>query len=345
MSEKQVGFVFFAQELKEVPLARVAQALSASRLSEKVLRELHPRHLFARATKELVRKGLFKEEEGQGILRDKAPETSAQSIYQVSLRRVTDDGIKYDKKAYVVLDKIALTITADPLSLQGEIESAYAKVSGVYTPGDFRGLIHRIVRTRFREIYLRDGVYFLPPEAADLLDEIKKFFEGLGFSLYVLPVGVSEVGIKKSILEAVISDVRKNVENLRAELEKTEDVSSVVARNRLETVRTDLAKYRDVAKGLGTTLARILEDAGDAGKVLRQVGSNSLESLILAVTTGKEVDPLLVKIVGSRGEDDFRFAPAEDDEKIRIELAEGEPREKLLFYELEPSCSIRVGPG
>jgi hypothetical protein len=303
MSEELVrdlGVIIFPSDVSVRGIDRVIEAAAQAGISDKFVHEIKPRNCFIRAIRQLKKDGVIAENDSDDMLVHKFQDTDDVIEFQFSRCYLQSQGVDYSKAAVVSFNKHSHQITCANESVSDLALKLYRQSESVYTTQDIQALVKRvIVKAGAKRIPLRDGVYFVPLSYKHVADQIKKFFETLGFSFFIMPVGCSS-GEKDNLIKSTVRDMVNLVNGIQDEIRKLKEKGELterVAKSRLKELQNELKSYREVARCLQTESGRLFDKAENAGIALLQVDSDNLDDMIGFIARGGRVAPLVADLM------------------------------------------------
>jgi hypothetical protein len=151
-------------------------------------------------------------------------------------------------------------------------------------------------------------------------DKIKKFFESLSFSFFILPVGSSS-GEQGNLIKATVRDMVNLVNGIQDEIRKLKEkgeLTEKIAKNRLRELQEQLRAYKDTARSLQTDSEKLFEQAEGAGIALLQVDSDSLDDMIGFIARGGRVAPLVADLMEVI--EPAKFSGAKKSETVQVDM-------------------------
>jgi hypothetical protein len=301
-----VGFVVGPKELTSNDIDAVRKAASKHEIDPGLVRDIHPRDAFARATRALLKAGLIKKG-NRGVFRDRLSEGEDGVIaYQYSARQVTDFA-KYPPQYMITFRKDSETISVRPLgeadaaqqaSVHAEVMELYKKAGYTYTAQHLGTLVDRIFASVTRKIPVRRSVFFIGVQHESLVRKVRAFLGELGITFYIWTIGAGEEETRGDIVLAIVDDIKKNVESLTeeiAKLKKEGKLTKRMAKKRFKDKFAELAQYRSILKGLHTSTGEIMKKAGKAGTTLTLMAKGP-DAVIEAINSGKVASELAVTL-------------------------------------------------
>jgi len=297
-----IGQIIFSSELSSRPIKAVIEAAKQAEFEEELVYEVKPRNAFIRAARKIKQDAFSSGAllNADGILAHKYKDDENTCEFQFSEYFLRQKGVEYDSAAVIGFDKHTLQITCANEAVKKLAEELYTQAGGVYSTYDIQTLMRRVlVKAGCRRLFLRDGVYYIPAGYKETAKKIRKFLTALNFSFFCLGAGSEDV---PEIVRAAINDIKKTVREFQAEtitLKQEDKLSKRIARNRLIELRELQKNYMAVANSLQVDLQEILQEAGDAGEVINQIGVDSVDALIAKVQRGEAINTLLSDLVES----------------------------------------------
>lgn len=289
-----MGTVLVGQNLSARPMALVRKAVKDAGISEDLLYDIKPRSAFLRGMRTLAREGQITAD-----LTDKALENS-KTIRFAFVARLPGCAyaatlvVDYDKDANVVL-----VVNKPPTVTEKDVVAEAWRWIGSAreeaTTSDLRSIVKRFCDSKCRRIALRDGVFFVPRQYHDVLVACRKFYKTLGFHYLTLPVGFNGEDIE-AVQAAIVRDMQQQVADVRNKLKAAKqnqkgEVSKRAAQGQLSLLRKSLKQYRQLAEATCTKLKALVDNAGEAGEVLKEVCMTE-DDVIKAIQSGRKFDPL-----------------------------------------------------
>jgi hypothetical protein len=288
----------------------VLAAATHAGLDETLLYQPSSRNAFLRAARKLVRsKAVCKE----SVLADKYTDDLETIKFQFSERFLKAQGVEYTGVVTLIYNKSGGTIACPNPGIEKIASNYFQDAKTKLNSADILRFVSRcVVKKKYRQVSLRDGVYALPGEAKEFVSQLEIFFSGLGAAFFRLEAGSGGGAHQQTLLmQAVGGDIRQRVEHLKSELaqlvEKGENgkpkfscgVTERVLENRRKQLAGDLTSYTKWARSLGAELSGILAFADDAGRVFGQLTMKTREDLIREIQAGEETDPLVLAMATS----------------------------------------------
>ena len=290
----QLGVVFFTEDMHERPVSKVRDAAHVAGIPQELVRDVRPKSAFIRATQELKRRGIIAE--GQdGVLRDKIQDAEGKITFQFSKRFVESSGATYDKQAVITWDQESGMIACDNQEMQVLAMKLLEEFQAKFSTTDINYIIKKFIEAKCRRVAMRDAVYFIPQQYAELAKILETFYTQLGFTFMSLDIGVSHT---ENVFKAVVKDLAGHVHGLQAEIAKRKesgDLTSRVAKNRIKELKKDLGQYKDLALCLHKDLGAVLKAAGDAASVLVHA-TMPVDGLIQMAQRGEKIDALALDL-------------------------------------------------
>ncbi len=147
---------------------------------------------------------------------------------------------------------------------------------------------------------LRPGVYFITKRRGEILEKVKRLYLALGFTYNVFPIAPETD--TKGLVEAIVHDMKENIEGIKSEIgalrSSPDGVSTRIAKQRLRDLRESLLQYRELAESLGVSFKELLNQSGDAGKVLEfaEAGDDAT-ALGALVQSGESLPGLFIDLL------------------------------------------------
>lgn len=295
-----LGIIIFASEIAAKSILEVRSAAKMSGF-EDLVHDIRPRSQFIRAIHEVTKANTL-EEGSHGLLRDKIVDSPQFINFQFSKKFVEEHGAHYDPSTVIKFDKLAGQITCTHAEIRDLAQQFYNKFSNLYLVGDITSLTKRFVEKRgAKRLALRDGIYFIPSQYESTADALKDFYKVLGFDFYVLPVNQTSVD-KGTLLKIAANDMRKTVEAFKKEIDELKSKDALtprIARTRIKELKDQLRQHQEVADSLRADLAEIVNQAGDAGQLIRTIGVTDIEQIVSSVQRGGHFQPLILDLVSA----------------------------------------------
>ena len=234
----------------KIPYSEIVKNLADSGLNPQMARILAPTYVFTRTVRAI----------GQRELVDNVRWTKDEVTFQISYRVRAADGIDYQRRCLMTLDRSSSEILCDVPSLKQMAETEFHKQSGVRKTTDLNRLLARIVRKHLNdELFPLEGnSYIAGPKHKSLFDSIEKFVLTCGGAMrrLVFPESINTETIKKIVVDSL-------EETLLTVQTAVEDVNTSTGKTKLANVRKELSAIEDnlVANRarIGNQLA-VLED-------------------------------------------------------------------------------------
>jgi hypothetical protein len=249
--------------------SELIEALRAGALDPGVVRDMLPRHAFARACRKLSEARIIrKADEDEGAIR-----------FQFTAERKEGDHFQYDLETMLTLRKADGAIECDLPGLATLAREALDEAMGVRTAGDITAVIQRLFAKQADLFPIREqgGCYFVPERHAPFVDRIASFVGRVNGSLGRFPVpkgtGRGDASVKASVATGLEAMIR---EHERAVLEFGVDTRESTFERAAERIRLTRHKISAYAEYLGMEKNR-LEDAVAAaqGKLRHRVAEIS----------------------------------------------------------------------
>jgi len=292
------GVIIFSNEVRPQPLSRVVAAAAHAGINPDWVRGIRPKNAFIRAVRQLKKEGAITDR-ADGILAHKYQDDQQVVRFQFSQTYLRGFGVEYDKAAVISFMKEEQSIVCDNEKVLEVAQRLYATVQHQYNCTDIQNLVKRVIeKNDAKRIPLRDGVYFLPVSKQHVAEQVKKFFEHLDCTFFVMPVN-SASGEKTNLIKAAVDDMRASVLSMQAEVKelKTENkLTPAIAKARLALLHKELKQYREISAALQEDAETLFQAAGTAGKSLSQT-QDGVEGLIASVQGGDGCTELVYDLV------------------------------------------------
>jgi hypothetical protein len=286
--ETNLGSFVFSGDLCNKPVSAVIEAAKAAGIDEELVYSIRPRNAFIRAARAIKAKAFATLEGNEGILAHKFKDDEFTVEFQFSAVFLKQHGVDYDSAAVVSFDKKSLAISCDNYTIKSLAERLFMAAQEEYKTNDIQMLLKRLLaKAGCRRIGVRDGVYFVPKQYEHTVIVLKKFLNALGFSYFS---GLVTSEDKLQVAKEIVQDIKKTIAELTTEiteLKKEDNLSKCIAKNRLKETRDLLRTYKEAADSLQVNLSDILQEAGEAGSMVYEIGVDSIDSLIAKVQQGK----------------------------------------------------------
>lgn len=300
MSTKLFGVIIFSNEISGASIDSVRRAAAAAGLDADRIHEIKPRNTFIRAIRQLKALGVIEQGSANGLLLDKYKDDDKTIEFQFSRKFLESEGVSYDKDAVITFDKKSHVIECANPVIKEIAENLYGQIQKKFSGTDVQALVKRYIGlANAKRIPLRDGVYFISYQYNQLAGQIKKFYQELGFSYFILPVG-DDSGQQTDVLKAVVNDIKRTIASMTQEITKlkSEDkLTTRIAKARLEELKAELKSYTELATALRANLKDLIAEAGDAGEVLHQIGIDGTDLFISSVLRSGKVSPLMYDLL------------------------------------------------
>jgi len=291
-----VGEIVFTEQLSSRSHGEVLAAAEAAGIPEKFVRELSAKNVFVRAMRELRKADIVSGNDG--ALRDKIEDSEALVVFQFSKRYVESQGAHYDPAGVVKFHKEAGCISSNKPELEALARDLFESKRFEWTSVDLNTLCNHVVEEHGKRVMPRHGVYFVPVQASEAAKRIRKFLLALNLRFFSVPIGKGDRNYD-GVQKAVAEDIRKEVRNIRrkiAEIKASGEMTKRKARSRLRELRKLLRQYRDIALSSRRNADEVLDEAGEAGKLLLDAEKPADVVIAEAASPGR-VDPLVLDLL------------------------------------------------
>lgn len=304
VAQDMAGWVCFVEETPEQDLKKVREAAESAGIDPAKIYDVKDRNAFIRSMQQLQREGHVQvRADADGMLRHKLLDDDAIITFQFSEYYVQASGAQYDKAALIQFSKTSCAITCSNPALKAMAEQLFGAARKHLKAVDINNMVARLVKEKCHRVPLRDAVYFIPLQARELVEQLKKFYSGIGITWHVYPVRHAD-GQSEAILKAVVKDMKGEFESLQKEidaLKADKTLTKRIAKARLKELKKRLDEYRDLATALRGSLGSLLEDAGTAGQCLVQAAM-PLDALVAHIQRGNKLAPLMADLIAGSEE-------------------------------------------
>jgi hypothetical protein len=258
-SPKLMGNVVSFSPPDEVAYSTLRQALADASWDADIAREMIPRDAFSRAAKALKKDRVI----------DAVEETDSTIAFQLTRREISNGQADYTRETSLTLDKNTGKVTGENADLASTAEKLVAQHIGKRSRSDVMRILKKVYDSKKAELVVvsdAGGVYFVPDEHGNLLDETDKVLKGIGGKFRSrFRVFFGDPEAENSAAENLFSHLTGLITEWR---EKSAAIDSdsrpfMVERRKaaMEEIRAKLESYR----GLLSTYAETIEtDIGTA---------------------------------------------------------------------------------
>lgn len=305
-----IGTGILAMNVKDTPAPVVLSAIRDANIPEKLLRSIKSSDAFKRAMRDLVKKGIIRDE-NDGILRDKVEDTTAIIAFQFTPKFLKDKGVTYDSERSLRVEyvKEREDIVCDNEQVLKLARDLFFDAKATYPSSKINDIARMYCESRFTRLSYRDGVYFVPKDHSDVVDNLKVFYTKVGAGFQRFAVGQFPED-RENIARAIVEDIKQKVITLKNEIEELKHkkqeqsngemmeenkLTKRVAQNRLKDLKEQLERYRELARTVDAKAEEIFKEAGEAGCVIESVEFGA-EGLVALALQGQSVNPTVLEL-------------------------------------------------
>lgn len=253
----------------EYSLTTIRKALETAKFdSRKLIRDMLPRHAFARACHNLAESRIIRKlEEGESTIK-----------FQFTKEVLKSRGFEYDPEAFLTLDKVTGKLTGQATEesekLCEEARKHMDREVGLRKASDVTRLIKRIfarseAHSELMPLRSQGGAYFVPARYYDFLDRLETFAGQVGTEIGRFPIASGTVHGDRSLSAVVSSYLKDMINEYEKKIEELEDDSSeATLARRAKSVVEVKTKIDCYASYLTTTRENLMEQLAEASKKL-----------------------------------------------------------------------------
>lgn len=194
-----------------VTLTALRDALTAANLDEELARDLHPRHIFTRALREM--------KAGRVICRLQCDDAENRVSFQLTRQDAGITEVVYDREAQVNMDLHTGTITADNPEIEERARLLFEDHTAKRLTGDLTRLVQQVFdRERADLVPLREqgGVYFVPDQHKDLVEQVRTLLHGIHGRLNSFAIRLGCADTAQSVADSLSEHLAGLIEEFRA---------------------------------------------------------------------------------------------------------------------------------